>query len=302
MRKILIFKIQYLKYAFCFFCFLLIIFNCKVFAQQEIKTAFDKYGPYGAPVYTDLKESLKEEKAVYKLNLSYQPVDLKIWPKISKLTNLQALQLQSISVNQWPVDFSSLINLVYLGSYNNEFTSFPKDFNKLGSLMYLEIHNSKIDSIPQEIAYLQRLKTFKFSGTNDTLKLPKSLKYLKSLNDLIIESAILDSLPKPLFSIATLKTLVIANCGIYAMPEKLDKLGNLEVLVLDYNKLSELPRDIYKCKKLYILSLRKNNLTKLPDTICQLKNLTKLDLRDNPISQEEIEILKILLPGCQIFY
>ena len=283
------------------FIFLLLFFT-KAIAQEEIKTAFDKYGPYGAPVYTDLKEALKDEKAIYKLNLSYKPVDLKLWPKLAKLSNLQALQLQSISVNQWPDDFSSLINLVYLGSYNNEFTSFPKDFNKLGSLMYLELHNTKIDSIPQSIAYLQRLKTFKFSGTNDTLKLPKSLKYLKSLNELIIESAILDSLPKPLFSISPLKMLVIVNCGIQAMPQNLDKLSNLEVLVLDYNKLNELPRDIYKCKNLYALSLKKNNLTKIPDTICLLKNLTKLDLRDNPINKDEIEILKILLPGCQIIY
>ena len=209
------------------------MFCSKAIAQEEIKTAFDKYGPYGAPVYTDLKEALKDEKTVYKLNLSYKPVDLKLWPKISKLTNLQALQLQSVSVNQWPDDFSSLFNLVYLGSYNNEFTSFPKDFNKFGNLMYLELHNTKIDSIPQNIAYLQRLKTFKFSGTNDTLKLPKSLKYLKSLNELIVESAILDSLPKPLFSISPLKTLVVVNCGIQAMPQNLDKLSNLEVLVLD---------------------------------------------------------------------
>ena len=278
----------------------LVLLSGKALAQEPVKTAFDKYGPYGAPVYTDLKTALKDEKAVYKLNLSYQPVDVKLWPKLPTLSNLQALHLQSISVNQWPADFSKLINLVYLGSYNNEFTGFPKDFKNLGGLMYLELHNTKIDSIPQEIAYLQRLKTFKFSGTNDTLKLPKSLKYLKALNDLVIESAILDSLPKPLFSITPLKLLVIVNCGIQAIPENMDKLSNLEVLVLDFNKLSSIPRDIYKCKNLYALSLKKNNITKIPDTICQLKNLTKLDLRDNPISKDEIEILKILLPGCQI--
>ena len=282
-----------------FILFLGLLFS-KIQAQEPIKTAFDKYGPYGAPVYTDLKIALKAEKAVYKLNLSYQPVDIKLWPKLTTLINLQALQLQSVSVNQWPADFSKLTNLVYLGSYNNEFTSFPKDFKNLGGLMYLELHNTKIDSIPQDIAYLQRLKTFKFSGTNDTLKLPRSLKYLKSLTDLVIESAILDSMPKPLFSITPLKTLVIVNCGIQAMPENLDRLNKLEVLVLDYNKLSTIPRDIYKCKNLYVLSLKKNNITKIPDTICQLKNLTKLDLRDNPISKDEIEILKILLPGCQI--
>ncbi|MEO8760831.1 MAG: leucine-rich repeat domain-containing protein [Bacteroidia bacterium] len=282
--------------------FIFIICFTQAIAQTEIKTPFDKYGPYGAQVYTDFKTAIKDEGAVYKLNLSYQAMDLKLWPKISKLKNLQALQLQSISVNQWPDDFSALTNLVYLGSYNNEFTKMPKDFKNFGSLMYLEFYNSKIDSIPQEIGYLQHLKTFKFSGNSDTLKLPTTLKYLKAINDIIFESVILDSLPQPLFTIPSVKTLVLANCNIYALPDTLDKTPNLEVLVLDFNKLSAIPRSIYKCKKLFVLSLRKNNITKIPDTICQLKNLTKLDLRDNPISKDAIEELKILLPGCQIFY
>ena len=296
------FKIQNLKVIRLLLNCSFLLFNYTSIAQDLIKTPFDKYGPYGAQVYTDFKVAIKDEQAVYKLNLSYQPIDIKLWPKISKLKNLQVLQLQSVQVSQWPDDFSALTNLVYLGSYNNEFTVFPKDFKNLGSLMYLEFYNSKIDSIPQEIGYLQRLKTFKFSGNSDTLRLPGSLKYLKSVNDIIFESVVLDSLPKPLFTISSLKTLVLANCGIYALPDSLDKQPNLEVLILDFNKLSVIPRSIYQCKKLFVLSLRKNNLTKIPDTICQLKNLTKLDLRDNPINKDEIEELKILLPGCQILY
>ncbi len=302
MKYNLKFNIQNIKGAVLLFHFLFLIFSYTTVAQEQIKTPFDKYGPYGAQVYTDFKIAIKDEQAVYKLNLSYQAVDIKLWPKISKLKNLQVLQLQSVQVNQWPDDFSALTNLVYLGSYNNEFSVFPKDFKNLGGLMYLEIYNSKIDSIPQEIAYLQRLKTFKFSGNSDTLRLPNSLKYLKSINDIIFESVILDSLPKQLFNIPALKTLVMANCGIYAMPDTLDKAINLEVLVLDFNKLSAIPRSIYMYQKLFVLSLRKNNITKIPDTICLLKNLTKLDLRDNPISKDDIEELKILLPGCQILY
>ncbi|HXB41195.1 MAG TPA: hypothetical protein VNZ49_11685, partial [Bacteroidia bacterium] len=57
-----------------------------VFAQDDPKkTAFDNYGPYGVFVYTDLKDALKDETKVYKMNLSYKPVDPKLWPKIAKL-------------------------------------------------------------------------------------------------------------------------------------------------------------------------------------------------------------------------
>jgi Leucine-rich repeat (LRR) protein len=164
-------------------CLFLLFFATKTIAQNAVQTPFDKYGPYGATVYTDLKEALKETKPVYKLNLSYHPVDIKVWPKLGKLKDLLALQLQTVQVSQWPDDFSNISGLTFLASYNNEFTHFPKDFGKLGNLMYLEFNNSKIDSIPQEIAYLNRLKTLKFSGKNDTLRLPKTLKYLKSLNE-----------------------------------------------------------------------------------------------------------------------
>jgi Leucine-rich repeat (LRR) protein len=273
-------------------------------AQEEKKTPFDNYGTYGATVYTDLKTAMGIEKNVIKLNLSYTPVDPKLWLKISKLKDLQALNLQSVSVTQWPPDFSQLFNLVYLASFNNEFKTFSDKIGMLSNLMYLEFFGAKIDSIPSEIAYLKRLKTFKFSSSNDTLKLPKSLKYMKSLNEFILESVILDSLPKVVFSMPSLKTLVLANCSIQAIPERLDKLANLEVLVLSFNKLSVIPRDIYKCKNLYYLSLKKNNISKIPDTICQLTNLTRLDIRENPIcaDKDAIEELKILLPGCQILY
>lgn len=271
---------------------------------QEPKTPFDNYGPYGATVYTDLKQALHDEKSVYKINLSYVPADPKLWLKIARLKELQALHLQTVSLNQWPEDFGQLVNLTYLASFNNEFTTFPPKIGMLSNLMYIEFFGSKIDSIPSEIAYLKRLKTFKFSTGADSLKLPTTMKYMKSLSEFVLESVLLDSMPKPAFSIPSLKTLVIANCGIQAMPERMDKLSNLEVLVLNFNKLSAIPRDIYKCKNLYYLSLKKNNITRIPDTICHLTNLTRLDLRENPIASDKdaIEELRILLPGCQILY
>jgi Leucine-rich repeat (LRR) protein len=82
----------------------------------------------------------------------------------------------------------------------------------------------------------------------------------------------------------------------------LERLPNLEVLVIENNHLSELPFDIYKAKKLRIISFRGNQIQRLPDSISQLENLTVLDLRGNPLSAEELEKLKILLPGCQIRY
>src|ERR1700741_782382 len=129
--------------------------------------SFEKYGPMGAQVYTDLKTALKVEKGVYKMDLSYQQLEPKLFNKIGKLKDLQALHLTSNSVNTWPEDIGKLSSLVYLASINNEFNSFPKDLKYLSSLMYLELFGTKIDSIPYDIAFLQRLKVLKLSGGED---------------------------------------------------------------------------------------------------------------------------------------
>ena len=155
--------------------FLLLSLLCR--AQQN---EFEKYGPFGSQVHTDLKVALEIEKNVYKMDLSYKKLDPKLYAKLSKLKDLQALKLSGNEISTYPPKFGDLYNLIYFASYNNEFKSFPPDLKKFGNLNYLEFFGSKIDSIPSEIAYLSRLKTLKISSTNDTLKLPTTLKYLKN--------------------------------------------------------------------------------------------------------------------------
>ncbi|MDF2453051.1 MAG: leucine-rich repeat-containing protein 7-like, partial [Bacteroidota bacterium] len=174
------------------------------------------------------------------------------------------------------------------------------ELKKLGNLNYLEFFGSKIDSVPADIAYLSKLKTLKLSTTNDTLKLPTTLKYLKNLKDVTIENCVLDSFPKDVFKIPNLNYLNLTNTNIFYVTRHFERFVNLEVLVLDANQLQSLPFDIYKAKKLRLLSVKNNHLQKLPDTICQLENLTLLDVRGNGFSQEYLEELKALLPGCEI--
>jgi len=266
-------------------------------AQQN---EFDKYGPFGSKVFTDLKVALEVEKNVYKMDLSYIKLEPKLYAKIGKLKDLQALKLSGNEINTYPSNFCDLFNLVYFASYNNEFKSFPNDLKKLINLNYLEFFGSKIDSIPADIAYLTKLKTLKISSTNDTLKLPTTLKYLKYLKEVTIENCILDSFPKELFKIPNLNYLNLTNTNMFYITKHFERFVNIEVLVLDGNQLQTLPFDIYKAKKLRFLSLKNNHLQKMPDTICQLENLTTLDVKGNGFSKEYIEELKALLPGCEI--
>lgn len=265
-------------------------------AQNE----FEKYGPFGSQVFTDLKVALDVETKVYKMDLSYKKLEPKLYSKLGKLKDLQALKLSGNEIKNYPPGFSDLYNLVYFASYNNEFPSFPDGLKKLVNLNYIELFGTKIDSIPSEIAYLNRLKTLNISSTNDTLRLPETLRYLKFLKDLTIENCILDSLPKEVFKIQSLNYLNLSNTNVFYLSKHFERLPNLEVLVLDANQLNEIPYQIYLAKKLRLLSVKNNHLKKLPDSISQLENLTLLDVRGNNFSKEYIEELKALLPGCEV--
>ncbi len=276
----------------------LLCFIYKPLYQQQDE--FDKWGVAGSMVYTDLKLALKIEKRVYKVDLSYKPVESKQFDKLQNLTDLQVLRLSSNNITAFPKNFDALTNLIYFSSYNNALTSFIPNAKPFFNLHFLELQNTKIDSIPAQIAYLNKLETFRFGNTDDTLKLPTTLIYLKNLKELNLENCILDSLPKLVFKLPALKYLFLSNTNTHFVTRHFERLEKLEVLVIENNHLQKIPYDIYKAKNLRILSLRNNKLTNLPESISELINLTILDLRGNQIDKERIEELKVLLPGCEV--
>lgn len=276
------------------------LFFLLLFGVLSAQNEFDKYGPLGSRVYTDLKEALKINAGVFKMDLSYKPLDPKSYEKLSTLKDLQVLKLSGNNVTDFPKNMGDLYNLVYFASYNNPFTGLPEDFKKLVNLYHLELSHTKMDSIPACIAYNSKLKTIKFTDTEDTLKLPETLKYLKYLEDFQVENCIMDSFPRQIFRIQSLKFLYLAKTNTHFVSGHFERLPNLEVLILENNPITSIPVTIYKAKKLRVISLRNNQLTKLPSSISQMENLALLDLRGNPMTKEYIEEVRAMLPGCEV--
>lgn len=276
------------------------LFFLLLFGVLSAQNEFDKYGPLGSRVYTDLKEALKINAGVFKMDLSYKPLDPKSYEKLSTLKDLQVLKLSGNNVTDFPKNMGDLYNLVYFASYNNPFTGLPEDFKKLVNLYHLELSHTKMDSIPACIAYNSKLKTIKFTDTEDTLKLPETLKYLKYLEDFQVENCIMDSFPRQIFRIQSLKFLYLAKTNTHFVSGHFERLPNLEILILENNPITSIPVTIYKAKKLRVISLRNNQLTKLPSSISQMENLALLDLRGNPMTKEYIEEVRAMLPGCEV--
>ena len=97
-----------------------------------------------------------------------------------------------------------------------------------------------------------------------------------------------------------LKKLYLDDMELTSLPESIENLTNLEWLHLGYNKLETLPDSIVNLKNLEKLWLYQNKLTSLPEDMDKLTNLNYLVLHNNPISDEEIERIKKLLPNTDI--
>lgn len=264
------------------------------------KDDFYKFGPFTAPTYHDLKEALKAKEPVYRLELKNVVYDSKTWEKISKLSQLISVRFFNNQLKSWPSGLEASKYLCYLSSYLNPLEEWMPFLSDLSSLQFLEIQHSKIDSIPARIAALRNLKTLRFGNTEDTLKLPQTFKYFLSLKELNIENVILDSNIHRIFKAKNIEKLILSGTRIKKLPGSIEKLQNLDVLILDNNELTSLPWEIGYLKKLRILRLVNNRLEKLPDTLSELENLSILDVRGNPLSAEELEKWKMLLPGCDI--
>jgi leucine-rich repeat protein SHOC2 len=88
---------------------------------------------------------------------------------------------------------------------------------------------------------------------------------------------------------------------IYPLATNANQLDSqITVLDLRGNNLTVLPLSIYKNTQLKIVLLCNNKLSSLNFEIKSLSNLSILNLNGNPISVEEQERIKKLLPNCKI--
>jgi Leucine-rich repeat (LRR) protein len=282
------------------FAVLMIISSFPLLAQDD--DPFQKFGPPGM-VYTNLKDALRESEMAFKLRLDNQPIEQKMIPKLSKLNNVQVLQLTVNGLTQLPAEIRNMKNLVYLASIGNEIREFPRPLCELSDLSELHIHSARLDSLPYDIAYLGKLRTLQIQNNKaDTFHFPSSIGYLSHLNTMILYNSRLDTLPSSFGEFKRLKSLTISMCGLNKIPDPITKINGLELLVLDKNRIHELPKSLFALRKLKYLSLQQNQLTSIPDNICLLKDLELLDLRGNRFSEYDLAILKALLPRCKILH
>ena len=128
------------------------------------------------------------------------------------------------------------------------------------------------------------------------------INYTSNLKSFSLGDIKLTSLPDWIENLTNLTWLDLDDNQLTTLPDWIEKLTNLKKLYLSDNQLESLPDSIGNLTNLNSLDLSDNKLTSLPNSIGNLKELNRLHLGKNPMSDEEQERIKKLLPNTKIYF
>jgi hypothetical protein len=137
---------------------------------------------------------------------------------ISKLTQLQMLNLSRNKLTELPEALRQLTKLQSLDISNNQLTELPEWIGRFTELQLLNIANNQLTSLPEWINQLLKLK-YLFLTSNKLQRLPESIGQLTHLRDLEVENNVLYSLPISLAQLENLKTLKLGFNFLNHNPE-----------------------------------------------------------------------------------
>ena len=85
-------------------------------------------------------------------------------PVVSKLTNLEELNIADCEIGGFPADLLGLRNLTGLYAGNNGFKSLPAEFGQLSKLRNLVLRDNELSDLPLSFLQLTQLKSLNLVG------------------------------------------------------------------------------------------------------------------------------------------
>ncbi len=285
-------QLKYISFLFVYFF--------TVGASAQVK--FDSDDPYWisnnglaqVTIYESYKDALKDVKNAYKLSSINEAIG-KNAPKLSKLINLQLLNLENNGLITIPADWALLANMYIMVSKKNAIQYLDPYFIANTNLLYLELCDTKLDSLPREIQLLNRLELLRvINNTSDTLRISDSIKRIVNLKEIVIADANLYNFPSFICRSRKIESVTLINCKIDSIPEEVQWMENLKVLNLQGNNIKEVPSWMKNCKKLEVLVLKNNKIDNFSEWLAVMPSLEFLDISDNQITLPDLDVLRII--------
>ncbi|KAI8577530.1 hypothetical protein K450DRAFT_251298 [Umbelopsis ramanniana AG] len=211
--------------------------------------------------------------------LSYLPANFEVL-----LSGLTDLSLRSNDLNQFPLEITSLKQLVKLSLAGNGLTYIPADVSKLRHLEWLSLSSNTLDDLPVELAKCKRLTHLDIQK-NRFKAIPNCIAQLYTLEVLLCQKNSISALKLEAFP-PSLLTLNMAFNLLEAVPLALYNLPNIQALILSSNLITHIPVELcLNNTSLINLDLHTNKLGSIPQEISQLKHLRRLNIAINQITE-----------------
>jgi Leucine-rich repeat (LRR) protein len=187
----------------------------------------------------------------------------------------------------------------------------------------LVLWGQKLGKIPPDIGALKYLQTLDLA-LNELTRLPDEISGLHYLQGIYANGNRLKEFPQQIILLPVLTRVDLSDNNIHRIPEEIVRMQQLTRLSMDKNAVSAIPPEVYQLRNLSVLEFSGNNITEISGEISNLVKLKKLDLahnhlqtlpkeitylsgtlkdlriQGNRIPREEIEFLRITMPGTNI--
>ncbi|GAB3336005.1 hypothetical protein GCM10027299_45590 [Larkinella ripae] len=257
--------------------------------------------------------SLGELTALKELHMNYLQSDQATdWTFLSKLTELETLQLSGTNLNRLPGlqnhkklrslelqgneqltlsedTFEGLTALEKVNLTNCKLRQFPASLARIGGLKELQLSYNLLGELPDSFGALKQLEVLQLSSCQ-LQKLPASMGELSRLRMLDLSNNQLDTLRFSFDNLTGLTSLSLFNNQLRYLPPSLGRLTVLDQLNVSNNKLVQVPETLGDLANLSNLSLGMNQLTRLPAGIGRLRKLRHLEVTQNQLQQLPAEI------------
>ena len=164
-------------------------------------------------------------------------------------------------------------------------------------ILILSCHHN--ESRILELEYMGDMKVIE-----DTIRSTKEISEITIIGSDCHDVSICDNMnkiPEAVYDHKEIKKLRLISCGIRFVPARLSELDVLTELDLSDNRGIQLD-SLSVLTQLEVLNLNGCDLYTLPEVLSKLKNLKRLGLQNNFINPKQMQELKLILTGCEIYY
>ncbi|GAB3990058.1 hypothetical protein GCM10028807_16400 [Spirosoma daeguense] len=215
--------------------------------------------------------------------LAFNQLDLTAVPEIVyRFPNLEELDLSKNALHELPARLTSDIpTLKRLSVLYNVIPNDSVFITRNKHLQSLNLQGNKLTKIPESVRQNRRLESL-WMGNNKLKELDvRTLRRMRSLNDLNLYNAELTTIPKTIKRLKHVKVLDLYYNKLTVLPPQLGRMKRLEQLAVAHNDLKELPTSLSKLRRLQVLYAHHNRLSQLPTSFQRLQQLRVLDLGYN---------------------